>query len=61
MFAPTPGEDIEVVMSYNARPGNYEIDDLRLVLHTSDGRFAVDDKIGNSGYSVFFHESFGGP
>ena len=61
MFAPTPGEDIEVVMSYNARPGNYEIDDLRLVLHSSDGRFAVDDKIGNSGYSVFYHDSFGGP
>ena len=61
MFAPSPGEDIEVVMSYNARPGNYEIDDLRLVLHTSDGRFAVDDKIGNSGYSVLYHDSFGGP
>ena len=61
MFSPIKGEDVEVVMSYNARPSNYEIDDLRLIVHTSDGRFAVDDKISSSGYSQLFYPSFGGP
>ena len=61
LFSPIQGEDVEVVMSYNARPANYDIDDLRLIIHTSDGRFAVDDKIGSSGYSQFYHQSFGGP
>jgi len=61
MLSPIKGEDVEVVMSYNARPSNYEIDDLRLIVHTSDGRFAVDDKISSSGYSQLFYPSFGGP
>ena len=60
-FRPTPGEDVEIVMSYNARPMGQEIDDLRLILKTSDGRFAVDDKIGNSGYSQLYYSSFTTP
>ena len=38
-----------------------EIDDLRLILKTSDGRFAVDDKIGSSGYSQLYYSSFTTP
>ena len=54
---PKPNQDVEVVLSYNARPVDYEIDDLRLILHTSDGKFAVDDSIGNSGYSQMYYLS----
>ncbi len=60
-FRPTPGEDVEIVMSYYARPMGQEIDDLRLILKTSDGRFAVDDSIGNSGYSQLYYSSFTTP
>ena len=61
LYQPIPGEDVEVVMSYNARPGGYPIDDLRLVVKTSDGRFAVDDEMSNSGYSQLYYESFTSP
>lgn len=60
-FSPVKGEDLEVVMSYNARTANYKIDDLRLIVHTSDGTFAIDDSIGSSGYSQLYYQSFGGP
>lgn len=60
-FAPIQGEDLEVVMSYNARPNNYSIDDLRLIVHTSNGKFAVDDNIGSSGYSQMYYSSFANP
>ena len=61
LFQPIPGEDVEVVMSYNARPSGYEIDDLRLIVKTSDGRFAVDDQMSNSGFSQLYYESFTNP
>lgn len=61
LYQPIPGEDVEVVMSYNARPKGYEIDDLRLVVKTSDGRFAVDDQVGGSGFSQLYYESFINP
>ena len=61
LYQPIPGEDVEVVMSYNARPGGYEIDDLRLIVTTSDGRFAVDDQMSNSGYSQLYYGSFTEP
>ena len=61
MFSPLPGEDVEFVLSYNARPRGYDIDDLRLIVKTSDGRFAVDDQISNSGYSQMFYGSFADP
>ena len=61
LYQPIPGEDVEVVMSYNARTGGYPIDDLRLVVKTSDGRFAVDDEMSNSGYSQLYYESFTSP
>ena len=61
LFQPIPGEDVEVVMSYNARPGGYDIDDLRLVVKTSDGRFAVDDQMSNSGFSQLYYGSFTNP
>ena len=54
---PVEGQDIEVVLSYNARPSGYEIDDLRLIVHTSEGKFAVDDSIGRSGYSQMYYSS----
>ena len=60
-FRPVNGQDVEIVMSYNARPMGQEIDDLRLVLKTSDGRFAVDDKIGSSGFSTLYYDSFTTP
>ena len=61
LYQPIPGEDVEVVMSYNARPGGYPIDDLRLIVKTSDGRFAIDDEMSNSGYSQLYYESFTSP
>jgi hypothetical protein len=60
-FRPVAGQDVEIVMSYNARPMGHDIDDLRLVLKTSDGRFAVDDKIGSSGYSTQYYNSVASP
>ena len=44
---PTGGEDIEIVMSYNARGENYQMDDLRLIVNTSDGKFALDDNFSS--------------
>ena len=61
LYQPISGEDVEVVMSYNARPKGYEIDDLRLIVKTSDGRFAVDDQVGGSGFSQLYYESFINP
>ncbi len=61
MFSPLPEEDVEFVLSYNARPRGYDIDDLRLIVKTSDGRFAVDDQISNSGYSQMYYGSFADP
>ena len=61
LYQPVSGEDVEVVMSYNARPSGYEIDDLRLIVKTSDGRFAVDDQVGGSGFSQLYYESFINP
>ena len=61
MFDPLPGKDVEFVLSYNARPHGYEIDDLRLIVKTSDGRFAIDDEMSNSGFSQMYYESFVDP
>ena len=61
LYQPIPGEDVEVVMSYNARPSGYEIDDLRLIVTTSDGRFAIDDQMSTSGYSQLYYGSFTEP
>ena len=61
LYQPVSGKDVEVVMSYNARPSGYEIDDLRLIVRTSDGRFAVDDQVGGSGFSQLYYESFINP
>ncbi len=58
---PIPNEDVEVVLSYNARPNEYEIDDLRLIIHTSEGKFAIDDSIGSSGYSQMYYSSVVSP
>ena len=58
---PIPGEDVEVVLSYNARPNEYDIDDLRLIIHTSEGKFAIDDSIGSSGYSQMYYRSVVNP
>tara|TARA_B100000282_G_scaffold104984_1_gene74314 strand:- start:1014 stop:3068 length:2055 start_codon:yes stop_codon:yes gene_type:complete len=60
-FYPLPNEDVEVVLSYNARPGEYEIDDLRLIVHTSEGKFAIDDSIRSSGYSQLYYSSVANP
>ncbi len=60
-FKPINGQDVEIVMSYNARPMGQEIDDLRLILKTSDGRFAVDDQMGSSGFSTLYYDSFTTP
>ena len=59
--SPIPGEDVEVVLSYNARPEEYEIDDLRLLVKTSDGRVAVDDEFTSSGYSQLYYQSVFSP
>lgn len=58
---PIPDQDVEVVLSYNARPNEYEIDDLRLIIHTSEGKFAIDDSIGSSGYSQMYYSSVVNP
>ena len=60
-FRPVAGQDVEIVMSYNARPMGQDIDDLRLVLKTSDGRFAIDDMIGSSGFSTLYYNSWKSP
>ena len=57
---PVVDSDVVVTMSYNARPQPYEIDDLRLVITTDDGRFVIDDDISSSGNSAIYysHPSF---
>jgi hypothetical protein len=56
-LSPIPGQDVEVTLSYNARPAEYDIDDLRLLVKTSDGRVAVDDEFTSSGYSQLYYQS----
>ena len=58
---PISGEDLEVTLSYNARPKGYDIDDLRLIIKTSDGRVAVDDQFTSSGYSQLYYQSVYSP
>lgn len=58
---PVNGEDLEVTLSYNARPMGYDIDDLRLLVKTSDGRVAVDDQFSDSGYSQLYYQSVFSP
>jgi len=58
---PTGNSDFEVVMSYNARPDYYEDDDLRLVVTTPDGNFAIDDNFTNAGYSKMYTPFFSSP
>ena len=58
---PIEGEDLEVTLSYNARPKGYDIDDLRLLIKTSDGRVAVDDQFTSSGYSQLYYQSVYSP
>ena len=61
LLKPVRGEDLEVVLSYNVRPAEFEIDDLRLIVRTSDGRVAVDDQVGGSGYSQLYNQSVYSP
>tara|TARA_B100001094_G_scaffold330942_1_gene397602 strand:+ start:1333 stop:3396 length:2064 start_codon:yes stop_codon:yes gene_type:complete len=61
LLKPVRGEDLEVVLSYNVRPAEFEIDDLRLMVRTSDGRVAVDDQVGGSGYSQLYYQSVYSP
>ena len=58
---PSGGEDIEIVMSYNARGENYQMDDLRLIVNTSDGKFALDDNFSSDGYSKLYTPFFSTP
>ena len=58
---PIEGEDLEVTLSYNARPKGYDIDDLRLLIKTSDGRVAADDQFTSSGYSQLYYQSVYSP
>ena len=60
-FKPVKDSDVEIVLSYNARSIDYDIDDLRLIVRTSDGRVAVDDEFSNSGYSQLYYESWKNP
>ena len=57
-FKPKNNTDVTITMSYNSRPQPYEIDDLRLILHSSDGRYAIDDDLSSSGYSPLYYSSF---
>jgi hypothetical protein len=58
---PTGDSDFEIVMSYNARPDYYAEDDLRLVVTTPDGNFALDDNFTSSGYSKMYTPFFSAP
>ena len=57
-FHPVSGEDVVVVMSYNTRPMGMDIDDLRLIMKTPDGRYAVDDNMTSSGNSPLYYNQF---
>lgn len=61
LYRPVHGEDVKIVMSYNARSADYEIDDLRLIVRTDDGRFAVDDNFSRRGSSPLYYESWKSP
>jgi len=58
---PMPGSDFVATMSYNAKPQPYEIDDLRLIVRTSNGMFAVDDEVRSSGTSALYYSSVTSP
>lgn len=60
-YKPIKGQDLKVVMSYNARSNDYAIDDLRLIVRTDDGRYAIDDDFGNREYSQMYYESWRSP
>ena len=56
-FIVAEGSDLEVVMSYNARPHPSPVDDLKLVVDIGDGRFVVGDDIASNGYSHVYNSS----
>ena len=58
---PENNTDVVITMSYNSRPQPYQIDDLRLIVRDSDGRFALDDNMSSSGYSPMYYSSSGDP
>ena len=60
-YKPIKGQDLKVVMSYNARSNDYAIDDMRLIVRTDDGRYAIDDDFGNREYSQMYYESWNSP
>ena len=58
---PENDSDVVITMSYNSRPQPYQIDDLRLIVRDSDGRFTLDDDMTSSGYSQIYYGSSGDP
>jgi len=58
---PENNSDVVITMSYNSRPQPYQIDDLRLIVRDSSGRYALDDDMTSSGDSQIYYSSSGEP
>ena len=56
-FIVAEGNDLEVVMSYNARPHPLPVDDLKIIIDIGDNRFVVGDDIAADGYSHIYNSS----
>ncbi len=56
-FIVAEGNDLEVVMSYNARPHPLPVDDLKITIDIGDGRFVVGGDIASDGYSRIYNST----
>jgi len=54
-FIVDEGNDLEVVMSFNARPHPLPVDDLKIIIDIGGDRFVIGDDIASDGYSQIYN------
>ena len=50
------GQDIDIRMSFQAKPEPHMVDDLQLLVRLPDGRFAVGDTYRENGFSMLYYD-----
>ncbi len=54
-LVPNQAEDLEIVMSYAAKPEPFMIDDLQLIVKLSNGKVVFGEAYGADGYSLVYN------
>ena len=50
------GQDLDIRMSFQAKPEPHMVDDLQLLVRLPDGRFAVGDTYKENGFSMLYYD-----